>query len=427
MPRADAVSPAPEFRNAEGSDATMLNAPALPCVRRFSRLASVSALIVWAAAGCGSGGERIETITETREVAAPVAPSDPSLTTAERLGARPQGMAARGADGMGMPAAASSGPVPYAWDAPEAWTVLAPTQFRLANFAIGEVECFLSALPGAAGGVKENLDRWRGQMSQPPYTDAEFAALPRGEALGAEAVFVEIDGVYTGMAGETQGADYTMLGMIVPHEGNTVFVKMVGPTTAVGAERARFAAFCASLRAAEGPAPMQPTPSETDLALPAGHPPVSDAVAGAAEGGAPAEIAWVAPEGWERMPDRPMRLATFSPGPDATVECVVSLWDGRMGGEAANVNLWRSQFGAEALDEAAAAALPRIDMLGTTGALVELMPEDGGDALGGPALIGAICVLPEFSVFVKMTGDAREVAAQRDALIAFCASMQVKE
>ncbi len=425
MPRADAVSPAPEFRNAEGSDATMLTPPALSRVHRFPRLASVSALIVWAATGgCGSGGERIETITETREVAHPVAPSDPSLTTAERLGARPQGRAAQGGGGMGMPAAA---PVPYAWDAPDAWTSLPPTQFRLANFAIGEVECFLSALPGAAGGVKENLDRWRGQMSQPPYTDAEFAALRRGRALGAEAVFVEIDGVYTGMAGETQLADYTMLGMIAPHEGRTVFVKMVGPTAAVAAERARFEAFCASLRAADGPAPMQPTPPGTDLALPAGHPPASDAVGATAEGAAPAEIAWVAPEGWQRMPDRPMRLATFSLGPDATMECVVSLWDGRMGGEAANVNLWRSQFGADPLDDAAAAALPRIDMLGTTGVLVELMPDDGGEALGGPALIGAICVLPEFSVFVKMTGDAREVASQREALIAFCGSMRVKE
>ena len=167
-------------------------------------------------------------------------------------GAAPAAEAAAQPAGTGMSASDDVHGAPasaYAWDVPAGWEQGPAKPMRLATFLAqdGTCECRLFSLGGAAGGLDMNLNRWRGQMGQPPLTADELAALPRWPVLGKEAVYIEIQGDYTGMSGEKQPGQ-TFLGLVCPVDGQTLFVIMVGPQERMMQETANFAAFCKSLR-----------------------------------------------------------------------------------------------------------------------------------------------------------------------------------
>jgi len=111
-------------------------------------------------------------------------------------------------------------------------------------------------------------------------------------------------------------------------------------------------------------------------------------------------------------------------------ECYVTLLGGAGGGVVANINRWRDQMGAEVLSEAQIAALPRIPFLGGEAVLVEIPGAyvGMGDAdVPAALLLGAVCMLEDASVFVKMTGPRATVEAEREAFQEFCGSMELAE
>ena len=65
--------------------------------------------------------------------------------------------------------------------------------------------------------------------------------------LGVDAPVVEVQGGYQGMNGE-QVSDAELIGTVVPLDGRTLFVKLVGPRAVVAEERDAFLAFCKSLQ-----------------------------------------------------------------------------------------------------------------------------------------------------------------------------------
>jgi phosphomannomutase len=68
---------------------------------------------------------------------------------------------------------------------------------RLVDLRFGpnkEGECYISLMPGSAGGLEANVNRWRTQMAQPAYTAEEFAKLPKKPFFNREATFVAFDG-----------------------------------------------------------------------------------------------------------------------------------------------------------------------------------------------------------------------------------------
>jgi hypothetical protein len=155
--------------------------------------------------------------------------------------------ATQGADVSASMAHGASGLV---WQVPEGWREAPPRPVRIVTFHIGpddRTECYVSSLAGDGGGVRANIDRWRGQMGAKPTTTEEFAALESVRILGVDAPLVEVHGGYQGMNGE-QIADATMLGAVAPLEGRMLFVKLVGPSAVVAAERDAFLAFCKSLQ-----------------------------------------------------------------------------------------------------------------------------------------------------------------------------------
>ena len=137
------------------------------------------------------------------------------------------------------------------WDTPEGWSEAPASSMRDVNLSFGPGgigECYVARLPGAAGGLESNINRWRKQMGQDDLSSEEIAALPKIDIFGVPASLVSIDGSFTGMGGKETIEDARMLGAVLMTPNGALFVKMTGPKDLVAANRKAFEAFTASLR-----------------------------------------------------------------------------------------------------------------------------------------------------------------------------------
>jgi hypothetical protein len=190
---------------------------------------------------CDTSGPRV--VERSRVV------EDPGLawhaSTAERFGLKSSAESFR---------ASAPSTSELSWDAPADWRRGGERPMREVTFELGEpgseAECYVTVLPGHAGGALANVNRWRSQMGATPMTDGELAALEHVTAFGADRALIEIDGPYRGMGGE-EVPEARLVGIVCSLGRRTVFVKMIGPRGVVGEERAAFVDFCASLEEAE--------------------------------------------------------------------------------------------------------------------------------------------------------------------------------
>jgi hypothetical protein len=355
-------------------------------LRRFHAFTALLAVLV---TGCDDAPKEIE---DVRERAATT--SFQSVPTAERFGfnrSDPHG------------AAAEARAPQLEWTTPEGWKDAPPSQMRAADFRIArdpEAECYLSILPGGAGGVLANVNRWRKQMGLEEIQPGDLDQLPRETLLGKPAILVDLEGVYAGMGEEGARAGYRMLGLVLEAPGSTIFLKMTGPAATVATERPRFLELAASLR------PAVPRESATT-------------------GG----WAWDVPSGWEPRPRQPMRVVTLAPANSPGTECYVTVLAGPAGGIEANINRWRQQMGQPPLGEAELSELPVVKMTTGEARLVEVRGHFTGmrgEKLPDAALLGAVCPLPDSVLFVKMTGPADVVARERENFISFCGSLRAQ-
>ncbi len=140
------------------------------------------------------------------------------------------------------------------WTIPEGWTESAtpdPSGMRAVDLRFGpnqEGECYISLMPGPAGGLEANVNRWRTQMGQTPYTAEEIAQLGKKPFFNREATFVAFDGDFKSFGAEQARTGYRLLGLIHSAEQATIFVKLTGPKALVEANEAAFDAFCQSIR-----------------------------------------------------------------------------------------------------------------------------------------------------------------------------------
>ena len=150
-----------------------------------------------------------------------------------------------------------------------------------------------------------------------------------------------------------------------------------------------------------------------------------------------AGVRWTAPASWKAEGARPMRAATYSlplaAGDQGVAECVVNYFGpGQGGGVDANIERWRGQvLGADGkpatakIDKRTGRGVP-ITVIDTSGTYTGM----GGPMMGGskPAagyrLIGAIVEGPGGSVFFKLTGPAKTIAAQQKNFEQLLASIQ---
>ena len=139
--------------------------------------------------------------------------------------------------------------VAFKWTTPDGWKEAPPRSMREVNLKIGannEAECYVTVLSGSGGGIVANVNRWRSQIALPGSTEEEISKLPKIKLLGEDAVYIELEGTYSGMGGAAQSS-YSLIGAILEKTGKAYFVKMTGPSELLTNERDNFKAFCESL------------------------------------------------------------------------------------------------------------------------------------------------------------------------------------
>lgn len=149
-----------------------------------------------------------------------------------------------------------------------------------------------------------------------------------------------------------------------------------------------------------------------------------------------AGLRWTAPPGWTAEAAQPMRAATYSvaaaDGDTGRAECGVYFFGSGQGGSIeANLERWKSQFAAPGGKPAAAQVTTRavggltmttIDTFGEYSGMGG--PMSRGRAVPGYRLLGAIVQGPGGNIFVKFTGPANTIAANRQAFERLLASFQ---
>lgn len=386
----------------------------------YARTAGVALVLL--GAGCAGGGEEPGTIDDVREVDQP-SPGLAPVDSAERFGFAGGGHGPGDGHGHADPHAdphaapsAGSGGIDFTWDLPEGWEELPPSSMRQANFRVAgspDAECYLTLLPGGAGGVAANVNRWRSQLGLEPLEPAEVDALPHGDLVGGDALFVDMTGDYRGMGSEAQ-PDYRLAGLILEAPSATLFLKMVGPAAVIDREIEHFKELGASFGV------RQPEPSAS---ADASRPPASSSP-NSAQG-----LSWETPEGWVRGDERSMRLVTFTPEGAPDAECYVTVLPGEAGGVAANLNRWRSQMGQPELTQAEIEALDRRDVLGSESPFIEIEGDFtgmSGTRTADAGFLGLICTVGTGTLFVKMTGPADVIEAERENFLAFCESLSLE-
>jgi len=381
-------------------------------------LASLTASLL----GCDEQGPQHKevTITASRTVDQPAKQVDPRLKDGQRFGARPMGRPSQQQPELPPPSR-----LDLSWSAPSSWQDRGPSSMRRVTFQVAPgTECYLVTLPGQAGGVSANVNRWRKQMGLSPLSPGDIAKLPKQQALGVTGVMIEAEGTFTGMGGQAK-EDQGLLGLILSYRNQTVFVKMTGPKAEVAGAKPGFLAFCRSLRdKSQGEAPRRgPAPQQ-----PPAQPSQSPHMAGptAPQAGA---LKWSAPEGWAQAPSpSSMRVVTFSIGVPG--ECYVTALRGAAGGETANLQRWRKQLGLEPLDEAGLAALAKVEVLGQSVRVLEgigAYAGMGGDAQEGTYLIGCAVPAAGQTYFVKLIAPGAGKPVQREAFLAFVKSLKIEQ
>lgn len=134
------------------------------------------------------------------------------------------------------------------FDVPDGWSESEGSVMRLASFDVGSAsDLSVLALPGDGGGLRDNLDRWAGQLGRQPLTDAEFEALPRIPILGRLAPVYAQSGTLTDMRG-VERANARLVAAFVQLDDEVLTVKLTGPEAEVEDHGQAFDHFCRSIR-----------------------------------------------------------------------------------------------------------------------------------------------------------------------------------
>lgn len=288
---------------------------------------------------------------------------------------------------------------------PKTWEPQPLSQMRLASFIVrGEngatADISFVMLGPAAGNVLDNVNRWLGQIKQPPIDEAKLKSMiqPLPSSHGEIAV---VD-----LSGEPENGDPAkdgrIIGAIASDETGSAFFKMRGNATLVGAEKENFIKWVAASRAASS---ASTAAASTTPAAPA-------------DSERP-QIKWEVPAGWSSSPPSQMRYASFAAeknGEKADISVVTFPGDG--GNDADNINRWRQQIGlpiigAELLKpminhvDAGDVHLDSVDMSGPTARVLAAWTRQGGRAW-----------------FFKMTGPPAVVEDQKAKFTAFLQSIR---
>ena len=220
---------------------------------------------------------------------------------------------------------------------PPNWEAQPLSQMRQASFMVkgdkGAVaDISFVSLGSAAGNVLENVNRWLGQLGQPPITEQKLGEMAQRlhTSLG--------DVTIVDLAGMPDNADPARDGRIiaamVTTGDATLFFKMRGNADLTEAQKSDFIKWVEAV---------------CDTQTQTGPPPM--AVAPPNDSSAP-RIQWEAPDGWTEVPPSSMRYASFSaPGDNGSkIDISIVTFPGDGGSDVDNINRWRGQMGLAPVD-----------------------------------------------------------------------------
>ena len=142
-------------------------------------------------------------------------------------------------------------------------------------------------------------------------------------------------------------------------------------------------------------------------------------------------LSWETPQGWQDQGAGGMRLATFrSADTGDAVECALISLAGDAGGLESNAARWMRQVNiavpeAPAMEKFLAAQKKIKTPDGFDATIIDLTQLQSQDDLESPSMAATIIVLPEMTVFVKMTGARGAVLKNRDQFEALCESLKL--
>src|SRR5262249_11505972 len=226
---------------------------------------------------------------------------------------------------------------------PPNWEPQPLSQMRQASFlvkgdngAIADVS-FVS-LGSAAGNVLDNVNRWLGQLGQPPITEQKIREMAQRlhTSLGDVAI-VDLAGLPDNA---DPARDGRIVAAVVTTANATLFFKMRGNADLTEAQKSDFIKWVATVcdsQTQSGSSQVAAAPPQTTNAPP---------------------IKWTTPEGWTEVPPSSMRYASFSaPGQDGgKIDISIVTFPGDGGSDADNINRWRGQMGLAPVDANAVAS-----------------------------------------------------------------------
>lgn len=142
----------------------------------------------------------------------------------------------------GAKGTAASGEVEghFKWTVPAKWTAVPVGQMQVAKFTVppqdaARADVTVSIFPSESGGTLANVNRWRKQLG-----------LGEIDEKALDTVTKPLDATPGSLLIDLKNPPRTMLGAIVPRDGQWFFYKMMGETPAVEAAREDFVRFVKS-------------------------------------------------------------------------------------------------------------------------------------------------------------------------------------
>lgn len=286
---------------------------------------------------------------------------------------------------------------------PPNWEPQPPSQMRQASFLVhgdnGAVaDISFVTLGPAAGNILDNVNRWLGQLAQPPVTEDQLKSLiqPLPTDRGEVAV---VD-----LSGQPENGDPSKDGRIIGATAadgtGTAFYKMRGNAALVGTEKQNFLKWVSSSRSADA------ISSSTKSTNPPSN---SEKL----------QIKWEVPQEWSPAPASAMRFASFAVeanGEKADISVVTFQGDG--GSDTDNVNRWRQQIGLPGVDSNALKSMMAAVHAGD-------LHIDTVDMAGANARIVAGWVRHDGRAwFFKLAGPATVVEREKPRFVTFLQSVR---
>ena len=286
---------------------------------------------------------------------------------------------------------------------PANWEPQPLSEMRQASFLVkGDkgaiVDISLVSLGTSASNVLDNVNRWLGQLGQPPITEDKLRDVSQKlTTLLGEVTVVDL-------AGLPKDADPAKDGRIIAamasSDSGTLFFKMRGNAELTEAQKSDFVKWVSDVCRAQ-----KVMHQKDDLSMPVNEPKT-------------AEIKWEVPQGWTEVPPSSMRYATFNAtaAGGGKIDISVVTFPGDGGSDSDNVNRWRQQIGLPAISENQVREL--IVPLNANAQFATL------DMTSGDSRVNAAWARQdERSWFFKMSGPARALETEKAKFLEFIRSI----